>query len=109
MRTLRNDWMEAGVPDVRFFSVCTAGSSSGSVTGYAEYDLAGEDPPPSPWPVFIDEPVVDAAGRECAQSNTVMIVDGTGAVRYHQPTDLTNADQRKAFVDAVEGLAGPGK
>lgn len=106
MRTLWNAYLAAGEEDLRFFSVCLQGSSESSVTSYVEYDLSGEDPPPSTWPVFVDDTEAKVAVKECATGYTAMIVDSNDVVVYHQTTQFTNADQKAVFLESLDLALG---
>jgi len=104
MRTILNSYV-AGGADVDFYSLCYQGSS-GAVSSYANYSAAGEDPPPSTWPIFVDTPEAGIWNKYCASSYTIAIVLPGGEVVYHAVTNLNLADQQQAFLDALDQALG---
>ncbi len=104
MRTIHNAYL-AGGADVAFYSVCYQGSA-GAVPSYANYAAAGEDPPPSTWPIFVDTPDVGIWSKYCAAAYTIVIVLPGGEVVYHAVTNLNVVAQAQSFLDALDQALG---
>lgn len=106
MRTILASYLAAGA-ELDFYSACSYGSSATAVTSYANYTAAGEDPPPSTWPIFVDHPDTGIWSKYCASGYTIVIVLPGGEVVYHAVTNLNVADQEQAFLDALDQALAP--
>jgi hypothetical protein len=79
-----------------------AGSTATHVETYATYEMDGEDPGPSAWPIVTETAEVEAYAQYCAGPYTVVVLDKFGVATFHAYTNLLVPEQRQGLLDAID-------
>ncbi len=87
-----------------FFVLNAKGNAADSSAWFAEHAQAGEDPPPSRFPILLDTFAVDAESRLCTQAYRVTLVDPNGIIRFQQYADLMQPADRQTVRNTIDAL-----